>query len=655
MRCAVAIVLVLLVAPSTSAQQPRTDNRNASTWYNKAIEQYQALPQAQRDLLLDYEPESGPPSPEVRAALANVQVMLGHLKRGSMQEYSDYGLDYGQGIELTLPHLAPLRGIARIARADVMARLADHDSAGAAERLASLYRMSAHSSDDRLLISSLVGQAVFQLTDASVQSALDQAQLGASDAAVLLSAAKTLPPKDPFAYLEALAGEQEIFLADMKERLRDPERRAELLDADDPALEAVDEQDIDAAINQYDAVMTRTIEIFSMDDRAAAKAELDALNREVGLQQHGPLARLLIPAFTRIFEQRNKAEDMLAARVAVLEKLAGGQALPDEFANAALWYLRGIEMLANIEPAKLEAIRTFSLLDVEPADTRDPRPLNPDVAAALAAAGAVIDTFRDGSLKKRCDFSVARQKQPAALVPSYVPGMHDALALLRADALRLINQSDKNSSIDRLSICCRVIGHLGADPQLASALTAHHDFNRTMTVIEQALGGRVLADAAKPVLLSAAERISRKDPFGYLGALLQTRTAVAKRLAGAPEAADPQRPQRAAEAVKHFNGDQLLYLLAIFDTMERAAAQQAAPDAPPAVDPASRSSDILSMAALETARSEVTLIAPMLAQHDWNFFADRSIPQVAEGGVSDQMQRARADLRRAFTLLKPSE
>jgi hypothetical protein len=665
MRC-FGIALCVLLSAGTHAIAQTHDPHNAATWYQRAIDQYMQLPQSQRDLLSNqWDPAAGPPPPELRAALSNVQGILQNLQRGSMQEYSDFNLDYSQGFELMMPQLNQLRQLTRVARNDVLVKLVDGDSSGASDRLASLYRMSSHNGDDRIIISSLVGQAVFKAADDYVQLGLDRGVFSQTDAVKLLGAAKTLGADDPFAYVEAIAGEQEVFVTYM-DKFTGPEERARLVgmiygntadggQADREALLAADEQQFHAMIDEYDGVMNRVVEIFSMKDPEAAKTAMKGLESEMEQDKHGALAHMLLPAFGKVFERREQSRTMLADRIAVLEKLAAGEVKPEEIANAAIWYLRGIELLERIDPAQLAAIRALA--------GNTAGEISEELSATLSghACQEVIDIFRDGSLKKRCDFAFVAGFGSAGgtppLAPEYDPGMHDALRLLRADAVRLLRAGDTSSAADRLATTFRVVGHLGGDPHLASALIAHCDFNAALSIIETAFQSQLFTSDEKLRLLESVERISRKDPFGYIGAVMRTRDSLAARFDRIVVRDEAQREQfkLQSERIKAFSGDQLLYVLTIFDTMRAAAAPAVTPanGATVPADPLRRLDDVFSWQNLEAVRDDASKVAPRLAENDWDIFDTRSIPAVAKGGVGEQMRRARSDVRRAHVLLNP--
>src|SRR5690606_34187463 len=181
------------LTPVSPAGAQRDDSRNAATWYWRAINQLDRVTEEELWALREWalEPGAAPP-PSVRSTLNRLRPALDAFYRGAEQEHSDFGLDLSQGWDLLLPHLGKLRSVAIVANADVQLRLHDGDSSNAAKRLAGLYQAAQHLSDDRTLISSLVGQAIYTLTDQTVQYGIDAAAFDAGDASVLLHAAKSL-------------------------------------------------------------------------------------------------------------------------------------------------------------------------------------------------------------------------------------------------------------------------------------------------------------------------------------------------------------------------------------------------------------------------------------------------------------------------------
>lgn len=656
--CLSIALIVILFCAHAAAQSPA--HRNAATWYRKAIEQYEKIPLAQRNLLASYEPLAGPPTHEVRAALANVQSMLQNLQRGSSQEFSDFNLDFSQGLALQLPHIGQLRSIAKIARADALVRLHDGDPSGAAERIASIYKLAGHGGDDRTLISSLVGNHTFKVADDAAQFGLDAAQFSPADAAKLANAVQSLGRNDPFNYVEGVAGEQEYvvdWIANNFTGETGPaefaQKMTEFADGAEQGqvwmqIAAMDQDQFAHTLDQHDALLNRVIEIFSMPDADAAKAEVKKLEQELERGEHGLLSQAFAPAFGKLIDSKVAGEKLVAERLELYSKLATDQAKPEEIANAAMWYLRGIEELEKLGDQTLAAIDQAARL---------PNPQASDeIKQAFDKAQPAIDLFREASQMKRCDFAFARRTLPfTALIPPYVAGMHRGLTILLVDADRLLADGAREQALDRLAIALAASAHLAMDPVISSSLVSHHNFNAALERIENRAQTNQLSTEERAALLTAAERMSRKDPFGYIGAVSAARKAVGELLGGPYQRnqQEAERRDKAAELAQSFSADRAFFALAVYQTLAYANESEPREHSQSFEKSLSNMKDLLSPNGFQSLGASISNIAPALAEHDWNALAEEPMPELIVGGsLSDRMRRARADVRRAMLLLK---
>ena len=96
-------LLACLVALIAAVPVHGQDAQNAASWYQRAIDRLNALPEDVVTTLREYaEDPSRPPSAEVRAALDQARPALVPLTRASRLPYSDFALDYSQGFSLTV-------------------------------------------------------------------------------------------------------------------------------------------------------------------------------------------------------------------------------------------------------------------------------------------------------------------------------------------------------------------------------------------------------------------------------------------------------------------------------------------------------------------------------------------------------------------------
>ena len=581
------IAIAILFSSIAHAQQP--DQSNAATWYSKAIERWKSLPQEQRDMLMNVD-EAGPTA-EQRALVSELGGVIELVRRGSSQQFSDFGLDHTQGISLLLPHLSELRSLARLINLDARIRLESGDSSGAAEALATMYRMSDHVSDDRVAISSLVGQAIFTISDQTVQQALDEGKLNAGDAMTLLKASSRFSPSDPFAYAEAVMMEQEMVISSVEDMLlaengeQTPADLAEMVGGPVPfEVATMSKEDLRIDLGRLDLLMDRVVETFLIEDRERGEFELKELEKELESGEHGFFAKLMLPAIGKLYERMVESEEKLGSRIKSLKEIASGEVTPGEAANAALWYLSGIEELEKMPEEKRAQYRAIAA---------KPAPIEESVARDLQNAKQAYGIFLQGSQLKRCDFTFARDSQPR-LQRMYVAGMRDAAKFLHADALRVAQQKDMSGAVERLAVCFRMSKHLGDDQSLLASLAAHEIFATTAALSTELLADST-TDSQKETLLDAVARTSRKDPFGYIGAIVSDRALALQWLydMGASEPAQDEgnTDPSPRKVVNSWDADHLLSVLMLLDWLRFPPAKEAAD---PALD-FSMLSDVVSL------------------------------------------------------------
>ena len=690
MRFALVLLVLALVGSSAAAQS--TSDQNAATAYQRAIEQLNRFREANPDAfaaLMDFNPDV-PISADVRSALAQVQPMLEIARQGSSAPHCEFPMDRTAGMYMLMPHLGQMRQIARIIRTDAMVRYQDGDTTGAASSSADIYRISNHFNADGTIISSLVGNAIFALGDGTVQYGIDRGVFGATESQILQDGLQQLNGTDPFDFGGAVAGERDMFGGWLKTRAAEEEDPLKFFselsgvaggmgDEASPWM-LITKERLEHEVELYDEVMGRMVDIFNMPDRNAAKIALAEMEDEIeGMQisathgGEGVLVAMLMPALGKAMEMRNRGEKTLADRRAMLGALATGQASPRDFANAAIWYLRAIAALETTDAAIVTQVRQLS--------DDAAMPMSPELQAALEGNSLqdVIAMFRDGSINRRCDFSIARQSHAMELLPAYIAGMHDGMRLMHADTIRLIRAGENERALDQLMTCIRMSAHLGSDPLILSSLTAHCDFNKTVNFLRSALSDSAGREAFVAALTDALQRLDMADPFGYVNSIIAARTMISNRFLwvsqGLEDADEIEtRKREIADSLRVLTADQILHLQVVFDIMGQnamavaEAAHEAKVGAPsetaeansPAVRQrlAKRIADVISLTNLEIAQSDSGRMAPLLYQGDLNVLEGAAPPAVASSKwaktLADHIRRAHLDARNARSLSNAS-
>jgi hypothetical protein len=584
--------LMLALVASWSGRAQSTDPDNGATWYARAIERLSDLPLEQQDLISDYarDPTAADPI-EMRRIIEEAAPILELIERGSEARFVDHQFARRE-YQADLAHLAPLRQLTYLACVDARLRSQEGDGEGAAERLAMVCRMTGQLREDRVPISSRLGEWIFGENDGIVNEAIDNGLIDAHGASAVLDAMQSLDPDDPFGVVDAMAAEQARLTQWIAGKVGDPDAMSQLKDMIDPfgrengplaSLAQLDETSFASHLAQYDAVADRAASSFASDDPDQARAELATLESELASGEHGDLARFLFDEgflsirLTTVFESRQNARDLLAQRIPVLERLANGAVGPEHLAdNAAIWYLRGIEVIRRVEDDDLASLRATDPCAAPEVDEC--------LMQMLDEVNAAIDLVRHGSRIRRCDFSLARQGS-SIFIPEYLSGMRDALRVLHADAKRLMQTGNLDSAIDRLAISLRVIAHLSADESLLSSAVAHVGFRHAMCMLDSVVHDPEFPNERAQDLRRAIEQLGRADPFGYVRNGTATRQLIAPRWKRRiPIAVDhpawmrwigpePTLHERVQARVSTADEDQLVLLLAMLEFAQRSEAR----------------------------------------------------------------------------------
>ncbi len=649
MRRQMGIVGVIVIGLCMAVVVQAGDQKNAATWYRRAIEAYESLPWDVKKSLweFDWSNPNAPITAEFRLALARAQPVLRLAHRGARQGYSDFGLDYPQGVDLRLPHLSSMRGITIAMRSDALVRLRDGDTAGAAAAVASIYRMGGHLSSDRIIISSMVGQALFSAADVAAQVGMDGAAFTADDSATMMEALREFSATDPFEYVEAIAMEQEIMIGWMAEKYTGEGGREQLsvdfgLDDEGAAeqnelLAAMTEEEFSESLDQVDQLMNRVIEAFSDPDQDAGRAAMAKIDEEIEAGEHGIMANVMVPAYNKIFDKMKMAEQRLADRRASLALLMTGELSPRAGANAVIFYLRAITLLDEIDPEQRKQW---------PASAAKPdEPIDDDVVKSLTDADPIITLLREASHTARCDFSAVRGHWAPA-IPAYLPGFRELANLLVADADRLLQVGEADAAVDRLEICYRMSAHLATDGVITSALVSHDMFNGAAAILQRELTQAFFEDVHRELLHQALETMSRKDPFGYIAGITGARKRIKEWLSNRRQSSDTPQLDL-GEDMRGLDIDQLLaWMVALRHIQDVFDWPEATTDSLAPLD------GLLALDAVAAVAEQLAQIRVAAQNGNVEAIFDREFPSIAR--VREPLARARADLRRSVGVVKPA-
>ena len=294
---AVALALALGQTQASAAW----DDPNAAGWYARAFGSIPTVTPAEWHLVDAYRAHpSGPPSAQLREILGRFNRSMDFVRRGSQHAYSDLGLDYSQGFSLELPHLGNSRYLAKVMCVDALVKMQDGHTADAADRVSSLYRMAGHIGQDRIVISSLVGQAVWSAGDKTLQTMLDRGLVGPEEAMAVLAAADTLETGDPFSYVDATMMEYELVAESVEGQIDADgmfsfDELEAILPVEPKETPPMSREEVEVDMGRFADYMDDVVEVFVEADPERGPEALAAIEAKLIAGEYGEIAGRLAP------------------------------------------------------------------------------------------------------------------------------------------------------------------------------------------------------------------------------------------------------------------------------------------------------------------------------------------------------------------------
>jgi hypothetical protein len=138
------------------------------------------------------------------ARLHSERETIDMLIEASAMERCDFGIDYQKGPEALIPHLSAMRLSAFLLAVDARVAFDNGETEQAVASLAAGYALAEHCTQDRVLISALVGMSIFRLIDDVVLYAEDINALDEASRRTLCAALDRFDDEDPFRVLRSI-------------------------------------------------------------------------------------------------------------------------------------------------------------------------------------------------------------------------------------------------------------------------------------------------------------------------------------------------------------------------------------------------------------------------------------------------------------------
>jgi hypothetical protein len=336
-----ALAAPLSAQPTASPDKPvSAGNRRVSITQptgaagNAALTYYgvwASLGEADMKLINETYPESdfGKPLPqELYRLVSNRQNEIGRLIRASSVKNCDFGLEYGDGFMMLLPHLGKMRTTVRLLAADARRCLVEGKPDEAADRYAAIFGVAKHAGGDKVLISSLVSIAVASLPESDLVERKGAAMLTPAGRAKVLAAIGRFGGVEGFGIKSAIEGERFMAVDAAIERYDGPDA-GKRLDADvlhfvdgmkEPngltpeqktsaeKIRAMDGRALRAELQKLNPFYTAVLRAW---DRPDAEAELERLSEKARAGEYGEFGYHFLPAVTKCRASQEKGRKSL--------------------------------------------------------------------------------------------------------------------------------------------------------------------------------------------------------------------------------------------------------------------------------------------------------------------------------------------------------
>ena len=258
--------------------------------------------------------------------LGSEQESIDMLMRASQGGIADWGIDLAQGPGTLVPHLGSMRASAKVITADALRCIEEGDKDGAAARAAGVFRMSRQTSEDEILISSLVGMAIGNLGVTLTDHLIESGALDARGARVVLAAIGDIEEPDRYGLRDSIMGEWRMMSEFMIKNA--PERGAgkwlmeqTMFAEDPPAAKKIVGMNRSELMRELGGFAAYHADLLSAWD-ARDKEKLNDAEQRVQSGAYGALTELLGVTMTRSFDSETESRAKLDALIKRLEEIA---------------------------------------------------------------------------------------------------------------------------------------------------------------------------------------------------------------------------------------------------------------------------------------------------------------------------------------------
>lgn len=342
MRIAPALLCIACTTGSLHAQQPEPDGvfmprvmppmpagmaapTNAALLYARAL---RLISPETLGAMGEKDPTADAPTERAIEAIEAYGSSLAIARRASRLEVCDWGIEYQQGPGALIDHAGPIRGLWR-ALDNEAAMLTKSDPDRAVENVIAMLAMAEHITQDRILISSLVGAAMTSGSVKRVNLLMDAGAVTRAQAPDLIARLQRVRATDLFRLREAMAYEKWTASEWLRAIGTGPEagkRTADLLgtlvdDDSDALLDALALMDESQLAPLFDETARAYDDMVAALDSPEPAPELERISDAIGRGDYGVVAMRFSASLTRAYASAQRVTDEIDAAIKRLETL----------------------------------------------------------------------------------------------------------------------------------------------------------------------------------------------------------------------------------------------------------------------------------------------------------------------------------------------
>ncbi len=331
---------------------------NAAIQYWQAFSQMPTLDKDQEKLLAEWSTVSLA-DPAVQKLIADSQISLMYLHRAAKLERCDWGLDFGDGIGMLMPHLSKSRDLARLAALHARQEFERGNKKGARADATAMMVLARHVGRDPVMITVLVRQLIEGLTVDVVAPYVPDMKSPHSQAVEMFEALPAAPR-----VRQTIGAEKKLFIEWMIKKLKDEEQRQKgaglalwqnFLKGTDVPESIKQVTTIDEAIRMIEQILPLYDEMAKLV--ALPKDQFDAQYPAFKQKAKAdyPLAGTVLPSVDQLLAKEQRGDARMAMLLAAIAFVEGGadklKAIKDPFGDGPFEYKaldRGFELKSKL-------------------------------------------------------------------------------------------------------------------------------------------------------------------------------------------------------------------------------------------------------------------------------------------------------------------